>query len=301
MISIVLPVYNGERFLQDAINSVINQTYKEWELIIVNDCSTDKSLEIAQCFSSKDPRIRVISNEVNKKLPGSLNVGFSFAKGEYLTWTSDDNMYKPDALEKMITYLENNPNKALVRANYRIIDSENNDVEAVVLPEPTRAGFLKKNIMGACFLYKREVHEKLKGYDESLFLVEDYDFWVRALRYFEFGYITEELYIYRVHGGSLTSTRLKSIIKGTVGLLDREYNLESESDENKAIILETVAEYCYRFKDGNHFKDNMKTLRKDFPDVYKKQSTKYKMAGVLPFKVVRATEKISSILSKGDK
>lgn len=76
LISIVLPTYNGSRFLRDSIESVVSQTYEHWELIIVNDCSTDNTLKIAKEYEERDSRIRVISNNINKKLPASLNIGF---------------------------------------------------------------------------------------------------------------------------------------------------------------------------------------------------------------------------------
>ena len=84
-ISVILPTYNGERWLAESIKSVIDQTEHNWELIIVNDCSKDNTLKIAQSFAERDKRIFVISNEVNKKLPATLNIGFSYAKGKYLT------------------------------------------------------------------------------------------------------------------------------------------------------------------------------------------------------------------------
>ena len=90
LISIVLPVYNGEQYIDKAVESIIGQTYKNWELILVNDCSTDHTLEILEEYAGKDVRIRIINNTHNLKLPASLNVGFENAKGRYLTWTSDD-------------------------------------------------------------------------------------------------------------------------------------------------------------------------------------------------------------------
>ena len=83
LVSIVLPTYNGEKYLADSIESVISQTYKNWELIIINDCSTDKTLEIAQSYAAKDNRIKVYSNDENLKVPKSLNRGFSLANGKY--------------------------------------------------------------------------------------------------------------------------------------------------------------------------------------------------------------------------
>jgi len=102
LISIVLPVYNGARFLRESIDSVLNQTYTNWELLILDDCSTDETPSIAQEYAEKDSRIFYYRNERNLRLPGNLNRGFSLAKGDYLTWTSDDNRYRPTALEKML-------------------------------------------------------------------------------------------------------------------------------------------------------------------------------------------------------
>ena len=86
-------MYNGEQYLTQAIGSCLQQTYKNIELIIVNDCSTDATLSIAKSFADNDSRVKVITNEINKRLPASLNIGHNIAKGEFLTWTSDDNLY----------------------------------------------------------------------------------------------------------------------------------------------------------------------------------------------------------------
>ena len=92
VVSIVLPVWNGEKYLTTAINSILAQRFADFELIVVNDCSTDKYAVIARGFAAADPRIRVIDNERNLKLPASLNRGFKTARGAFFTWTSDDNV-----------------------------------------------------------------------------------------------------------------------------------------------------------------------------------------------------------------
>ena len=117
-VSIVFPSFNGSLFIKDSIQSILAQTFEDFELIIVNDCSTDNTLEICTEFAKQDKRVRVISNPHNLKLPASLNVGFSKSKGDYLTWTSDDNVYKPNAIEKMVLALDSNPKVDLVSYNY---------------------------------------------------------------------------------------------------------------------------------------------------------------------------------------
>ena len=106
MISIVLPVYNGERYLKKSIESCLNQSYRNWELLIIDDGSTDRSAEIAKEYVQIDSRVHYYRNEHNLKLPKTLNRGFSLASGAYLTWTSDDNYYYENAFEKMVQALE---------------------------------------------------------------------------------------------------------------------------------------------------------------------------------------------------
>jgi len=102
LISIVLPVYNGEKYLAVAIDSFLNQTHSNFELIIVNDCSKDSSLAIVERYAARDARIKIINNRENKKLPASLNIGHQLAKGEYITRTSDDNIAKANFLECLL-------------------------------------------------------------------------------------------------------------------------------------------------------------------------------------------------------
>lgn len=202
IISVILPVYNGERFLSDAIKSVLNQTYRDFELIVINDCSTDSTLEIISEFALQDSRIKVITNPINKKLPASLNIGHQSATGDYITWTSDDNLYKPNAFETYLHHLQNSMSH-IVYTDFDLINDNGVVLKRRNLSQPEY--LINGNCVGASFLYKREVYESLKEYNENLFLVEDYDFWLRALTKFKFSYAPESLYFYRSHGESLSS------------------------------------------------------------------------------------------------
>ena len=211
LVSIVMPVYNGasKGMLAEAITSCLKQSYKNIELILVDDCSTDDTYMCIEKFMRFDKRIRVIRNSVNKKLPESLNIGFANAKGEYYTWTSDDNFYMPNAIEEMLIYLEKNNNISIVYADFICIDK---DKKKLKLSRTERSELLFfYNCIGACFLYRREVHIALNGYDTQLFLVEDYDFWLRAYEKFEYMYIEKPLYYYTEHGQSLSATRRRAV------------------------------------------------------------------------------------------
>lgn len=216
LISIVLPCYNGQKYLAMSIQSCIDQTYQNWELILVDDCSTDSSPQIMEEFSRRDFRIQVIHNQVNLKLPASLNVGFANAKGEYFTWTSDDNYYLKEAFGELLKILLNS-NADMVYAGQYIIDDRENIIDELhpVVPET----LIYANPVGACFIYKRIIHESLHGYDTNKFLVEDYDFWLRIyLAGFKIIPLDKLLYVYRNHVISLTSTRRKDIRRSVYNL-----------------------------------------------------------------------------------
>ncbi len=230
-ISIVMPVYNGERYLAGAIRSILEQTYRDFELIIVNDASTDGSLKIAEEFSARDSRIRVYTNEQNQKLPRSLNIGFSHCTGELYTWTSDDNLLLPTFCEEMHRAFIEHPEADVVFARMNNM-YENGRVFGTTQEPGELNNIYIRNIVAACFMYRSKVQEELGGYDETKFLVEDYDFWLRAYERFQFYYLPEILYSYRYHESSLTSRRWKDIKLRSALLLEE---IEGRTTDPRAL------------------------------------------------------------------
>ena len=210
-VSIVLPCYNGADFLAQSIDSVVEQTYADWELILVNDCSKDNSLEIMQRYAEKDSRIRIINNEHNLKLPGALNRGFHEARGKYLTWTSHDNRMAPTMLEEFVAYLDANPDKGLATACYAAFSLKTGEqLYEVHHPDP-QIHLPLYNCVCYAFMYRREVLETVGDYDTTLFLVEDYDYWVRIWLKYPIGKIYKVLYYTGVGDDTLTLSRKKEI------------------------------------------------------------------------------------------
>ena len=168
-VSIVLPSYNGERYIRESIESVIKQTFTDWELIIVDDCSTDSTLHIAEEYAGWEERIRVIHNEENQKLPEALNIGFRHAAGEYLTWTSDDNMYLSRALEEMSRYLDEHEEVPMVCTGMLFM---NENMQYVKEFMPYNAVQMRvQDTVGACFMYRREVLAEVGEYSKEFFCV----------------------------------------------------------------------------------------------------------------------------------
>jgi len=218
-VSMVMPVHNGARWLADAIDSVLAQDFADFELILVDDASRDASPAIMADAAARDARVRLLRLDTNVGLPAALNHGFAAARGDLHSWTSDDNILRPPMLGRLVTTLDAHPDADVVHADFMLIDEAGAELGRSRVGPVDR--LLYGNNIGACFLYRARVTEALGGYDTQLFGVEDYDFWLRAAQRFAFVALHEDLYLYRKHGGSLTSQRAEQIQALTAKIVER--------------------------------------------------------------------------------
>ena len=130
-ISVIMPVYNAEKYVAEAIESILNQTFKDFEFIIINDCSKDKSLEVIKIYT--DNRIRIINNESNKKLSYSLNLGICEAKGKYIARMDADDISLPDRFKTQFEFMERNPKTDICGGN--IIEFSDNIERKIIYPK----------------------------------------------------------------------------------------------------------------------------------------------------------------------
>lgn len=262
-VSIVLPVYNGEKYIKESIDSIIGQTFRDWELIVINDCSTDGTLDLLTNYAEIDDRIHIYSNTQNIKLPASLNAGFERAEGQYFTWTSDDNVFLPNALEKMVTFLDKNIEYAMVCASMVIIDKNRNIVSDEKKYDPSL--FYYHNNVGACFMYRSQVWNEIGKYDINRYLVEDYDYWLRIIdRYKRIGLIDETLYLYRSHEESLTSQHRKKVNEQLRVLRSRHIEKIIKSLHGKLPLI-TEIYYDFLCSDENRYENECIRIQSEFP------------------------------------
>jgi glycosyltransferase involved in cell wall biosynthesis len=221
LVSIVLPVYNGADYIREALDSVLAQSYPHFELIVINDGSTDGTSAIVDHYAQLDPRIRAIHQE-NRKVPRTLSRGFRMARGEFLTWISSDNRLKSEFLAQTVGCLRQHPNWDMIYANIDIIGENGvllrdaDEYQAYQRPPgsghiflPTDTSYLNTShcYLGAAYLYRNRVAYLLGDYSPFRFTVEDYDYWMRInsflnLRPADFD---RQIYEYRYHRKSLTS------------------------------------------------------------------------------------------------
>ena len=205
LVTIVLPTYNRATRLRKALQSCLDQTYRNLEVLVVDDGSTDDTPAVVAEFQRTDPRLRY-HRQANRKLPAALNSGFALSRGEYLTWTSDDNAFHRNAIEVMARELDQRPDVGFVYCDYEVVDGEGHPLHRVHLRDPE--ALQEYNCVRCCFLYRRAVYEQVGDYDARWLLVEDYDYWLRVSKSFKMAHLPEvSPYDYTDHQESLSAQR----------------------------------------------------------------------------------------------
>ncbi len=226
-VSIILPTYNGSRYLCQSVESCLRQTYTNIELIVVDDGSTEDIAGILSRYT--DSRLRYVRHAKNLGLPHALNTGFRHSTGQYLTWTSDDNYYVNNAIEEMVRFLQAYPEVDFVYADSYILDERDGNTRPEVQRSPPLRDLVVRNGIGACFLYKRKVYEAIGEYNPRFVLAEDYDYWIRVAQQFRMQRLFRPLYYYRFHGGSLTSRYDPKVVLEVTRLVKQVHNILGSS------------------------------------------------------------------------
>jgi len=213
-VSVILPAYNCEKFIGKAIQSVLQQTLSDFELIIINDGSSDKTEFAILAFA--DPRIVYLKNETNSGLIFSLNKGIEIARGKYMARMDADDICMPSRLAKQMEYLDKHSETTMVASTISFIDTAGNDKgnwpldRKAISPNFIRTKMPFENcIAHPSIMIRAAILKKLK-YDPRQVNIEDYDLWLRLLsRGHVIDKINEPLLLYRIHDESITNLYLK--------------------------------------------------------------------------------------------
>ena len=214
LVSIVMPVYNAERYLEQAIRSVMSQTYQDWELLVVDDNSADKSLEIALKLAGEDCRIKVYTNPNPSGCPAvPRNMAVELAKGRYIAFLDSDDMWLPNKLEHQLPFFERAENVGVVFSDYEKID-EFSKRENRVVRAPRTVGYNKLllgNVIGnVTAMYDAERVGKVYF---PMVRHEDYAMWLSLLKRGFVAHNTGEVMaLYRVAGNSISSNKMRLLL-----------------------------------------------------------------------------------------
>lgn len=221
-ISVIMPVYNNARYVSETIESVLGQTYENFEFIIIDDCSTDESWATIQEYAKKDKRIKAYRNERNLKIAKTRNTGFSKAakKAKYYAIIDSDDVAMPERLEKEVSFLEKNRPYALVGSDLIIIDEKGKERGRRTYPhtwERIRRTFTTYNPVAqpAAMIRADALRKGIRFYDERYTRCQDYDLWFRIAAKHRVANIPEPLLKYRISSTQGKTTHLKETVRFT--------------------------------------------------------------------------------------
>lgn len=238
-VSVLLPVYNCEKYIKETLDSVLTQTFSDFELIIIDDCSTDNTVDIIKSF--KDSRISFIQKEKNSGYTDSLNYRIDIAEGEYIARMDGDDVCAISRFEKQVNFLDNNPEVMLCGTSIQVIGTDN------VLRHPQSHEEIKvKLCFGTAFCHpsvmgRKEVFKE-NNYNKDFEPAEDYELWTRLVFKGRLANIDEILLFYRAHSGQISNTKKdiqhKAVSVCRKKMLDK-LNLQayfSEQEISKVVI-----------------------------------------------------------------
>ncbi len=216
-VSVLMPVYNAESFLVDAIESILQQTYKNFELIIVDDGSTDATPKILSAFAKKDSRIHVITNESNLGIVQALNNGLLICQGEYVARMDADDISAHDRLSKQIPVLEKNPEIVVLGASLGYIDAEGKGLGIVRKCSINKSLLFANPLLHPTVVIRKKTLDKIGVYYQSKYLyAEDYFLWLRLSKEGKLDAIPDIVLNYRISGEATRVKQLKGVIWATL-------------------------------------------------------------------------------------
>jgi hypothetical protein len=225
-ISVILPVYNAEKYVSAAIDSILQQTFTDFELLLINDASTDGSHAILQNYAAQDNRIRLIDNPQNLGLTATLNKAIDLCKGEYIARMDADDLSLPQRLEIQAAFLDANPDIGFCGTWTAIMDAEGQLTgEQWVMqltPELVHARMYFHNCLVHTSVMLRRQYAQLK-YDAANYPIqEDYEFWTRLVKITKGAVIPQMLTYYRIHTESITASKQERARQFTHRIVLRE-------------------------------------------------------------------------------
>ena len=204
-ISVILPAYNSEKYIAEAIESILNQSYKDFELIILNDGSTDKTPEIIQKYADTDKRITFVNNTENRGLIAVLNQGLDMARGEYIARMDSDDISLPERFDKQVKYLDNNPDVGVLGTKIHGFGAI--DAAGIQIPVVTAIDMLNQNyIAHPSVMMRKSLFDKYNlRYNPDYKHCEDMELWSRMIFLTKFHNIMETLLMYRITGTNIST------------------------------------------------------------------------------------------------
>ena len=276
LVSIILPSYNCAAFLPHSIGTILSQTYNSYEIIVIDDGSTDNTKEVLYPFMQ---RIKYIRLEQNKGLPTARNIGIRSAQGKYIAFIDADDLWLPEKLQTDIEYFETHPEVSMVYSKHINIDEKGDDLNGNTKKQLPSGNiftqlFSEQNfIITSSVVVRKEVFETTGLFDEQLFNCQDWDMWLRIAFHFKVAGINKPLVKYRHNPHSLSKNR-NNVLKYQKIIIDKIYNKfkDKENGIHEKLYKKRLAShyakagrYYLRIGDKNRANENFGLSLKNAP------------------------------------
>ncbi len=247
-LSVIMPVYNTKKYVGKAIESILNQSFKNFEFIIIDDCSTDKSYKICEKYAEKDKRIKLFRNEKNMWISFTRNKLISLSNTNYIASQDSDDISLKDRLKLSFQFLEKNKNYAVVSWNNLIINENWKEIWKRIYSDNIKKIILKKSpISQPSSMFRKDIFLKVHWYDKYLNYWEDYDLWLKFFsKWYKIKNLNDFLVKLRIRKGQTKSEKLKQTIKNTIFIQKRavkKYWIKSKFSDKIYLFLENFLLY----------------------------------------------------------
>lgn len=225
MVSVIIPCYNAVTTISKTLDSLYGQTFRDFEIVVVNDGSTDDSASIIEPYVKKFNGILNLINQTNQGQTVAKNVGIKNTMGQLIAFLDSDDIWRPEKLESQVALMQSNPDMGLYYTNaYKI--NENGDRIGTITALPSYRGkcfseiLLRNNIVASSVMIRREMIDQVGFFDESLEACENWDLWIRTTKVAPIDFIDRPLTLYRVHSGNM-SKNLDKMYRSRLKLIDK--------------------------------------------------------------------------------
>lgn len=236
-VTVLMAVHNGEKFLENAIRSILSQSFGHFEIVIVDDASSDRSAEILASYD--DPRIRILTNPTNVGLTKSLNIGLAASRARLIARLDADDLAQPERLAAQVEFMNDHPEIPLVGTRVILIDSDGKRRgSAADLRATSSLAIRWQLIFGNPFAHssvmfrKDVIHTEMNGYDERFVYNQDFELWSRLLRRYDAANIPQALVCYRVHNDSIAGRRGPEYLESRMVNLRRNIGVQRANVEH---------------------------------------------------------------------
>jgi len=228
-VSVLMTNYNGSKYIREAIESILWQNYRDFEFIIVDDWSTDKSWSIIQEYQKKDTRIQCYRNKQNNGIAFTRNRLIDISQGDFVAWLDSDDIARDDRLTLQLDFLEKNHQYGIIGSWVMIINGAGEEKWVKQLPisdkEIRKQWYFRNSLNHPTLMMRRSCLKKTGYYDTKLEIADDYDYWVRAWRHCLLANIPDTLIKYRIHTDNISIKKHKKTIQETILIRKKMENL----------------------------------------------------------------------------